>query len=125
MRTLVLALLTTAALAACKPDAQEPRFTATCGPNETLDGAACTVTNVGTVAARACATVRLSPEDGTPALHAQRVCSAVLPPKAEKRLPGKFVADVVKACVRANRWTCKVDTLETQAALVQNQPGQR
>ena len=127
--TPMLALLLAAA--ACDPPA-EPRFAATCSPDDTMTQVKCTIKNHGTKASRACLRARLQPEEG-PETITRRVCTVVLGPGQSAQVtppfeqlgrisPGELI---LSQCAPTGQWTCKVSVVETSSEMAENIPKER
>jgi len=131
VRALVWGLLVVAAAAGCEPE-PEPRFSAACAPDGSLQRVTCAIRNHGKKASRACFRARLQPQTGEPVI-ARRVCTKVLGPEEGAEVPAMFerlgrveAADLVSSvCAPDGRWACKVDVLETPREMAENQPRSR
>jgi hypothetical protein len=119
------------ALGACGEEA-EPRFHASCTPDPALEKLACTITNQGTKAGRACLTARLQPEQGA-AIIARRACTSVLAPEQsavvtpafEQLATSRARKTLASRCAKDGRWSCVIDIVENSRQLGENLPAER
>ena len=113
--------------AACQKDtAPAVSFRASCKPNATLDGMACTVENIGTKPARACVTSREQVPKSRPVI-AQRVCTKVLAPGEKLDFKPKFdrYETLQPVCSPDGTWICRDEIVETPEMLGENIPSEK
>ena len=113
-------------------EAAEPQFHASCTPDAAMEQLACTVSNKGTKAGRACLTARLQPEKSAPII-ARRVCTVVLDPDRSavvtplfEQLPrARRDRTLASRCAKDGRWSCAIDIVESSRELGENLPAER